>query len=77
MPPSEPAPLGKLYIMQRGFVLYAGRVLGAGKVWGEDALLLSNPALQSTCIARASARPPAGAASSPGLSVPPAARRRL
>ena len=51
--PSEPAPPGQLYIINRGLALYGGRVLGAGKVWGEDTCILTSHALHSIFVARA------------------------
>jgi hypothetical protein len=51
--PSEPAPPGQLYIINRGLALHGGRVLGAGKVWGEDTCILSSAALHSIFVARA------------------------
>lgn len=39
--PGELAPLGYMYIINRGLALYAGKLLGAGKVWGSDVILQS------------------------------------
>ena len=39
--PGELAPLGYMYIINRGLALYAGKLLGAGKVWGSDVILRS------------------------------------
>ena len=34
--PSEVLPCGRLYIVNRGLAIYAGKLLGSGKVWGEQ-----------------------------------------
>ena len=49
--PGEIPPRGKLYIINRGIAIYAGRLLGSGRVWGEDLILAES--LQSRGIARA------------------------
>jgi hypothetical protein len=50
--PGEMAPVGRLYIVNRGLAVYAGRVLGVGKVWGEDVILASEK-LRHQYVARA------------------------
>ena len=37
--PGEMAPIGPLYIVNRGMALYGGCVYGRGKYWGEDVIL--------------------------------------
>lgn len=43
--PGELCPVGFLYFIKRGQVLWAGRILGEGGVWGDD-VLLDHPGLQ-------------------------------
>ena len=46
------APLGYLFIVQRGLMVFQGKVLTKGKVWGEDVVLQSEQ-LKSPAQARA------------------------
>jgi len=39
--PREQAPLGFMYIINRGIALYCGHMLSSGRVWGDDLLLHS------------------------------------
>ena len=50
--PSDYAPTGYLFIVQRGLMVFRGKVLTKGKVWGED-LVLHSEDLRSTSRARA------------------------
>lgn len=43
--PGEMCPLGFLYFIKRGQVLYGGKVVSEGSAWGED-VLLDHPTLQ-------------------------------
>jgi hypothetical protein len=49
--PGEVSPLGYLYVVLSGVVLYGGRVLTAGKVWGMDSIL-ANEGLRSAACGR-------------------------
>jgi hypothetical protein len=44
-PPAEFCPIGFLYLLERGLVIYCGRTRHQGCIWGEDALL-DDPELQ-------------------------------
>jgi len=50
--PSDLAPTGFMFIMQRGIAMYRGKVRTKGQVWGEDVVLHSEH-LRSTASARA------------------------
>lgn len=50
--PGEIAPLGYLYVVTRGLVLFGGRVLMQGSSWGDD-IILHNPDHHAHCRARA------------------------
>ena len=50
--PGEIAPIGPLYVVNRGLALYGGKVLGRGASWGED-VILSNAHLQRALCALA------------------------
>lgn len=50
--PAEIAPVGPLYIVNRGLALYGGRIFSRGKYWGDDVILWS-PDLQSPFCALA------------------------
>ena len=50
--PTLAAPLGYMYIVQRGIALYNGRVLTKGKTWGDDMIIRSDDLrLRATCAA--------------------------
>ena len=53
MAPGEQAPFRKLYVMERGLVLYRGRVLTQGKVWGVDDVILTDSLLKYERLDRA------------------------
>lgn len=51
--PGEVLPCGRLYIVNRGLAIYAGRLLGTGKVWGEQDVIIDNESLRQNLCARA------------------------
>ena len=50
--PSDIAPPGYMFIIQRGVALYQGKVMTKGKVFGED-MILQDESLRSKAAARA------------------------
>ena len=50
--PSDVAPTGYLFIVQRGIIMYKGKILTKGKIWGED-MVLSLDEYRSKSPARA------------------------
>ena len=50
--PSDVAPRGYLFIVQRGIMMYRGKILTKGKIWGED-MVLSTDEYRSKAPARA------------------------
>lgn len=50
--PGEVLPCGKLYIVNRGLAIYAGKLLGTGKVWGEQDVIIDNQSLRHNLCAR-------------------------
>lgn len=53
MAPGELASLRKMYVIERGLVLYQGRVLTSGKLWGVDDILLPAGLLKYERLERA------------------------
>ena len=50
--PSDLAPLGFLYVVQRGVAIYKGKIVTKGQVWGVD-IVLHSESLRSAASARA------------------------
>ena len=55
MAPGEQATLRKLYVIERGMVLYRGAVMSQGKVWGADDVILTDGLLKFERLDRAQA----------------------
>jgi len=53
MAPGELASLRRMYIIERGMVLYAGKVLTSGKLWGVDDIILTAGLLKYERLDRA------------------------